>query len=297
MTREAERWIPTIELARRSGVAIQAKVWWRLGGEIDLLDREPEAVHRVAAVAVRGRALRRTIDEIPVEVPASQPVVLATGEPGMPDGFEESTHEQVVRTIDDVAHRCPDCRMTPRVIGCIGCSGEGRITVGDRSGRAITCPGCGGVGHLTCVTCAGTAYTRRVLLRRVQDRCAHLQYAFLPDMPFPLEERLQQLLEPIATPPDCLRFDPSRVLGGGPYRQATLADQGFLGHGYGAAIRDARNAIDALGRDARLLRSEVRAWARPILWLRYRAFGVRREVAIFFEAPGALRAVVTDGGT
>lgn len=179
--------IPTLERARQAHASLTTRVWWRRGS-IDLLEREPSATRKLAAVVV-------------------------------------------------VAH-------------------AGNAPPGSQ---------------------------------------ALLRYAYVPSMPFPLEEGLAQLWERTgADMPDPLRVDIERDAVGDPYRGTRGAPPRFRDHDYGDALRQARTALGSL-RQQHASNVSIHTFAWPILWLTFGGLAMKREVAIVVRPDRVMHAVVCKG--
>jgi hypothetical protein len=286
---ERTRYLPSLELARRAKVSIRGATRFRR--EVDLLGREPDAQHRVAAVLLVAEVQRRETFDMSAEIPLGAAASVPEPMPEPPAGFETRSHRVLTALLSPAPEECATCRGTPGRIACVLCWGSGTV-IRDGTLVAVACEGCAATGAVPCPACGGEGHILRVAARRIDDVHARLRYAYLPEMPFSLEERLAQLMEPRDEPPGCLQIDLGVRRTGGPYRQSEQRDPDFLGFAPGRALDEARAAVTRLRGEGTVVRSDIRAFAWPILWLRYRVGGSRREVALFVQADGSLRAVV-----
>jgi hypothetical protein len=297
-TRTADDFVPSLEQARRAGLALPARMWWRLGSEVDLMDREPVDTRKLAAIVVRGRVLRRRQLAQRTEIPARDAVRVPEPMPPVPDGYVGGTATAVTEVLG-AKGRCSHCLRG--MLDCVVCGGRGKVEVSqttNQGGVLRTCGACGGGGTKTCRHCEGTAETVVVRCVDVIDEVLTLAYPYVPAMSFALEEKVTsaleaELAEGMATP-ECLLVDLEAQQTGGPYRQAVREPE-FHGFSYADALAQARTAIAAV-RGEQPIHEESEIHARPILWLRYEAWGSKREVALFYDLAGRLNAMVADGG-
>lgn len=287
-----ERYLPTLERARAEGLALKARVWFHPLAGVDLLAREPVEQARLAAVTLVARVLSRSIWEKDVEMsgrlfadfPAAAPPALDAAHPG--------SYRVLVAQLDTGPSGCTQCTVQPGRELCGGCGGEGFILVGHgRTQERLPCPRCVGKRTLPCSTCDGTARARRARVRYIDDREDALSYTYLPNLPPPLESTLDELLAPTADLPACLRVEPSLQVSGGPYR-GTAVEPSFHGHRHGDPLRRALVAAAGISGQGQILRQDIRTYARPILLLRYKVAGARRDAALVAGQGGVLRGVV-----
>ncbi len=291
--------LPDLEVARGAGLRLPARVWWRLGLEVDLMDRDPIEVRRVAAIIVSARVLRRRRLAYQQEVPAAE---AARAPEAIPKPIIDLNHESRQRVITDVVagpERCTRC--VNGQVSCLVCLGRGYVDVSQSSYEAAAtrpCRACAQRGTQTCSHCGGSTETMRVRCVDVIDEVVRLDYPYVPTMSFALEEKVRTALEEeLGTEravASCLRVDLSSQRHGGPYREAKR-EPTFRGFVYADALGKARAALAQL-RGEEPLAEEILIHARPISWLRYEAWGVTREVALFVDLVGDLRAMVADGG-
>jgi len=260
----ASDFLPSFEEARTAGLSLTARVWWRMGLELDLMDREPTDSRQLAAIVVRGRVLRRRRLAYRGQVPAERAQGAPDPVPPRPTDYASSTVTVVGEAAAD-PYVCSSCRA--------------------ERGRCRTCAGSGLVVDARCV--------------QIIDEVVELAYPYVPTMSFSLEEKVtavleQELAEEHSTP-TCLLVDLEPKKSGGPYRQVANREPEFRGFSYDDALQQARTVVAALRGDEPIL-EELEVHARPILWLRYEAWGVRREVALFYDLSHQLHAMVGDGG-
>jgi hypothetical protein len=295
----ADDFVPRLEAARAAGLTLAARVWWRLGLEVDLMEREPIEARRLAAIIVSGRVLRRRRLAYRREVPASEAARAPEAIPPPVVDLGVESQQTVITDALSGVRRCTQC-LNGRV-SCVVCLGRGYVEVARSSyevGALRACSACGRGGTQECPHCAGTAETVEVRCVDLIDEVVHLAYPYVPTMSFALEEKvrgaLEQELDVERPVPDCLFVDLEPQRAGGPYR-ATKRDPEFRGFSYADALAKARAAL-AGTRGEEPIAEELTIHARPILWLRYAAWGTRREVALFYDLEGNLRAMVADGG-
>lgn len=120
-------------------------------------------------------------------------------------------------------------------------------------------------------------------------------YAYVPSMPFPLEEGVRQLFERNeGALPESLRVDLERRGAGDPYRGASTRTTEFNGFTYEGALDAARSRLIGL-RKAHGKELDVRVYAWPVLRLSYQRIGLRREVAILVRPDGVMHAMLSRG--
>ena len=190
---------------------------------------------------------------------------------------------------------CTMCAASPGRVRCRVCVGQGRVADGSLLGAACSCEG----GSVLCAQCDGTGRSVRVSVRYVFDRPIALREIYVPAelscVPalFSFESAFEAIVGAAAAPPECLRCHDLRPRAAGTaYRGGgRLVAPDFRGHGFGDVIDKATAALDAIGKGGKLVRSAIRAYAWPLLWLRY-PFGVDPREAIVFAGPdGALQAI------
>jgi hypothetical protein len=287
-----ERYLPTLERARAEGLALQARVWFHPIAGVDLLAREPVEEVRLAAVTLAARVLSRSIWEKDVEMSERLFADFPAAAPPAVDATQPGSYRVLVSQLDTGAARCTQCPAQPGRETCGGCGGEGFILVGSgRSQERVPCPRCIGKRTLPCSTCDGTSNTRRARVRYIDDREGALSYTYLPSLPAALETALDEILAPSAELPACLRVEPSIQVSGGPYR-GTAVEPSFHGYRHGDPLRRALVAAGGIAGQGQILREDIRTYARPLLLLRYKVAGARRDAALVAGEGGALRAVV-----
>lgn len=248
-------YIPLLETLKTAGSELEVQTWWNPFG-VDLLEREPTEQRKLAAVVLIARALRRTIRELDGDVPASRVGDLPEPIPEPPDDWNGRVTRVLRSRIDLDPRPCPLC-------------------AGDS-------PECG--------ICEGTGQVLRVRFREVHDVVDTLRYAYVPTLPFSIEERVTRLIDPAADPPECLRIDMAARRAGSAYRDTIEVDPEFLGHSFADALAQARTAAQAFGVEADVVKKDVRAYAWPLLLLRWSGLGLDRTVALVVR-PGDLAHV------
>ncbi|WP_437679128.1 hypothetical protein [Sorangium sp. So ce131] len=283
-----ERYLPTIERARAAGVSLRTRLWHKPGSAVDLLAVEPVEQRRLAAVTLDARALGRTMWEKNVELSEERFAAFPTGIPPEPARMVAASHHVLVAARGEGPAACSMCPARPGREICARCNGGGKIHLDHDYREVEPCPSCGGAAFVRCSVCEGSARTRRARVRFVEDRVDTLRYTYVPSMTIALESALDEALAPGETGalPDCLRFDPRPRATGGPYRGGPAAEPTFHGHRFGDALRRATSAAAGLGGEGQILRQEIATYARPILWLRYKIRGARREVVLSARASG-----------
>ncbi|MBI2897209.1 MAG: hypothetical protein HYY06_26870 [Deltaproteobacteria bacterium] len=249
------RYIPLLETLKTAGSELEVQTWWSPFG-VDLLEREPTDSRKLAAVVLVARSLRRTTRELESRVPSSTVGNLPELVPEPADDWQSRVTSVLLARLDSEASRCPYCP-----------------------------PGFEG-----CAFCGGTGFVERVRLREVHDLVETLRYAYVPSLPFSIEERVTRLIDPAVDPPECLRIDLEPRRGGSAYRDTFELEPEFFGHSFGDALVQARTAARAFGSEPDLVRKDVRAYAWPLLLVRWSGFGLDRTVALVVR-PGDLAHV------
>lgn len=117
--------------------------------------------------------------------------------------------------------------------------------------------------------------------------------AYVPSLPLSLETAVAEILDIATDPPACLRFDPAPRRVDSAYRGSLRAqDPTFHGCDFGDALARARTAAAGLVGEGEVIRQEIRTYAWPILWLRYRVLGVTRDAALVVAPDRSLRALL-----
>lgn len=124
---------------------------------------------------------------------------------------------------------------------------------------------------------------------------APFAYAYVPSMPFALEEGVRQLFERHeGALPESLRVDLERRGAGDPYRGTATQTTQFNGFAFEQALDAARSRLVGL-RKTHGKAVELRVYAWPVLRLSYQRIGLRREVAILVRPDGVMHAMLSRG--
>lgn len=252
---EVASFIPLLETLKNAGSELEVQTWWNPFG-VDLLEREPTEQHKLAAVVLVARVMRRFSRDLEREIAITRVGDLPREAPAPPEDWESRVSLVVLSQADAEPRPCTTC------------------------GGALS----------DCVSCDGSGQALLMRLREVHDVVATLRYAYVPSLPFSIEERVTKLLEPTADPPDCLRFDMAPRRAGSAYRDMIEVDPEFFGHSFADALAEARKAAEGFGADADVIRRDVRAYAWPLLLLKYSGVGLDRTVALVVR-PGDLAHV------
>jgi hypothetical protein len=233
----------------------------------------------MAAVLVAIDALRREAWSSSVEI--SQAVLdrLPQDMPGPPNSPRESSFQVLDTNLGTRAQRCTSCGVTDGKVLCIVCGG-------DEEG----CASCE-EGWIPCSACDGTAQTFRATIRHVTDRAVRLRQVFVPRSVPQIEQAFERWLDPDRDPPPALRIDLQPTLVQSAYRGAeAVGEPEFFGHRFGDAVdRAVKSVKDFEGVDGIVFR-DVRAYAYPFFWLRYR--GMPSEAALVVDERARPRVLV-----
>ncbi|WP_437329385.1 hypothetical protein [Sorangium sp. So ce381] len=244
-------YLPTLGRARAEGLALPPGA--------------PAEERRVAALVVLASIVRREGWTEVVDLSQEDALQLAPGEPPLPDAFEARAHRRLVEHLG----------LRP----CTACAGAGASPV-------------------VCASCMGDGHMRRVRIRHVQDRpievrelYAPREMSFVPAL-FSFESTLKRALG-AADPPEplrCLDLRPRAVRtayrGGGD----RVVEPDFQGHHFAGTIESAVATLGAFATGGRIVAQAVRAYAWPLLWLRYGPGEPARDVVVFPDLTGALQA-------
>ena len=260
---------------------------------LDLPPGPPKEERRLAALVVLAAMMRRESWEEEAQVSRSAAKALQPGEPPAPDAFEPQSHRRLAAELG--TSRCTMCAATPGQLRCRICRGAGRVPCTNPLGSPCSCE----TGFVPCPQCDGAGESARVRIRYLFDRPVALREIYVPAeltcVPelFSFESGFEGILG-AAIPPESLRCHDLRPrVGGSAYRggEREIAPE-FRGHGFGDTVDKATAALGAVGAGGKLVRSAVRAYAWPLLWLRYTPFpGAAHEAVVFADPDGALRAI------
>jgi len=292
---EVEPYLPSVERAKAGGLSLKTRVWLQAGREVDLLDVEPTDQQRLAMVALDATVLHRDGWEETKEMSEHLVSISPMGVPPAPDTMIAKSHHVIREVLDAGPRICTMCSVRPGMELCAICGGRGvrEIPVANNAQALVPCETCHGGGFVKCSTCDGSTRVLRARVRYVDDRINTLQYLYVPSMTLPIESALDQHFERWRRPPECLRFDPAPREAGGPYRGGPAAEPSFHGHRFGDALQRALRAARGLAGSGEILRQELKTYAWPILWLKYKTWGASRDVILCPRADGALYAFIT----
>jgi hypothetical protein len=271
MREAADKCLPTLERALSEG--------------LDVPMIEPPAQHRLAMLVVHAVVQRRTSwaeETLRGQVMVSD---LESGPPPVPDRFEP--RHWVRLDADFGGETCKACVEMPGRKRCRICNGQGQLFNG-----AFPCS-CQN-GSVACPSCEGTTISKRVRVRYYTDTPASLYEAYLPAQIacepslFHLKSTIDHLVHIQTELPEELRcHDLSGRVAGTAYRGGERKVRpDFHGHDFGDTIEKALGALAALGGGATVIRYDIRAYAWPLLWLRY----PDREVVVYPDREGKMRS-------
>ncbi len=276
---------PTLEHARAKNLPLPA-------GEP--LEQEKWAGLFVIATVLRRRSWREQIASHPDNVAA-----LGHGMPVTPEAFVGGTYATLESMGDPMA--CLSCSLSPGRRKCRVCSGVNFVQTAPGS-PPVRCS-CT-MGYVPCPTCRGQGTTNSVVLRYYEDTLATMREFYLPShLPcyaplFGLESAMEGSVNLGVDPPEELRMhDLTGQVGGSAYRGGTKTVRPtFNGHDFGDTIDRAVEQLRALRGGFHVARYEVRAYAWPLLRLRYaperpsaKEIARPREVALYFDRFGEMR--------
>lgn len=265
-------WLPTLDRARADGLALP------LG--------DPAEERRVAALVVHAGMIRREGWEEEVQL---GPAAADRIERGEPEPAYELAGQSYLRLGAQLGEeRCTMCPEKPGRSRCRVCKGVGTI---DMWGQKCSCK----KGYVRCPQCEGSGTALRVRLRYLHDRPISLREIYVPPemgfVPalFGFEGSLERIID-TEHPPEALRchdlrpreVSTSAYRGGG-----KIVEPDFHGHRFAGTIEKAVEALRAAGAKGRIVAQAIRAYAWPLLWLRYRL--PEREAVIFADPGGALQ--------
>jgi hypothetical protein len=226
---------------------------------LPLPDGAPDEQHRLAALVVRAHIVRREGWEEEALVDEQRAGRLPRAAPPPPREFVEQTQHSIGTSA--VEERCEECAGSRRQ-GCTVCGGKRRLW--------------------------------RVRLTTWRDQPSKLletylpsQVAFAPDL-FKFERHLESI---VGQPPEILRCHDLRTTTvGSAYRgggRERIPD--FHGHEFGDALERAGAAVSGI-LSAAVVLADIRAFAWPVLWLRWGDGDDRKDVAIHAHPEGHLGA-------
>ena len=228
----------------------------------DLAEGEPQFVRPLAAITLFARVQMRELRDEELELSEA----IANAMPKEPPPEPEDWLNQSRAFLSEIKRwiPCTLCGVRPGFGFCPFCNGSGSVGLSK-------CAECN-AGWVTCTTCDGTKRVCLANVRHVDDRDVAIRYTFVPATTTVLEEALTTAFD-AEEPSECLRFDLDLRNVNAPYRTADegVATQGsFHEHSFAESLDRTRNLVDRLGGKGTWLREEVRAYARPFLWVRSR---------------------------
>jgi len=268
-------YLPTLERARAEGLALPP--------------HKPAEERRVAALVVLAQVMRREAWDEETDLGPDALKQIERGDPPLPAAFEARSHRRLVDELG--ARRCTMCQEASGRARCRICNGAGTL-----GGRACSCEG----GFVRCALCEGSGWMMRARLRYLQDQplCMRELYA-PPEMSFvsslfTFEGTLERIVGP-ADPPEALRCHDLRPRATATaYRGAgdRVVEPDFHGHRFAGTIDKAVSALAQLSAGGRVVAQAVRAYAWPLLWLRYGPGAPAPEAVVFPDPTGALHLFV-----
>lgn len=263
--------MPTLARARTEG--------------LKLPEDAPLEERKIAALIVHATILRRKTWSEEKVLPTSQLPKLPEGEPPPPEDLTPRTSVRLSGVTPLTT--CAVCVATPGRRACRVCNGTGTLAF---SMRACSCVS----GYVKCPSCDGSVMTNRVRLSYFVDEPAWMREAYLPSellhdtSLFGFESRLEKAIELEGDIVECLRcHDLSETTQGTAYRGGSKKKgPDFRGYDFDDSVDKALAALRALGAGMQVVRYAIRAYAWPVLWLRYRS---EPSVAVFAGRDGSLQ--------
>jgi len=253
--------------------------------QLDLPDGEPREVHRVAGLLVIATALFRSSWAEEIDMSAARAGAMRREEPN--PGETVATGDAVL--LDTVNAR-----------RCMLCGGTGiSSAAGFRHVDGFVIAAC---GEGPCADCDATGELVTAKVKVVSDQQTALRDLFIPtelhDAPGMLS--VERIIDGVIPPRPNEAFrchDLRKVAEVSAYRGAQKQqDPTFFGWSFRDTIELGSNAVDTflLGK-GRVMHCDIRAYAWPLLWLRYERPSLRTvEVAIFKDTQGATRCIRSD---
>lgn len=273
------RFLPTLERARAA--------------QLPLPPGEPLEQERWSALFLLAAIMQRTTwTEVVTQHPDGV-AHLGRGTPDPPANFTGARWVAVESMSPLFA--CQACSLTPGLRLCRVCRGSGEVLANGVQARC-SCKG----GQVACPTCSGHRLTARVVLRYFDDSPKLLREFLLPShLPchaplFHLESTMEEVVNLALPPPEDLRCqDLTGRSAGSAYRGGErIVRPTFHGHDFGDTIDRSLETLKAFGGGAQVVRHEVRAYAWPLLQLRYpneKNPAEPRQFAVFPDREGALQ--------
>ncbi len=264
-------YLPTPERASNEGLELPAG--------------EPRMQRRLVLLVVRAAVMRRfswTEDSARFRnLPDLEP-----GVPPIPTDFEARHYMRLDSELSE--QQCRTCFDSPGRMRCRVCGGAGKLFGGK---HRCSCD----KGFVACPTCGGAAIHTRVRVRYFSDDPALVHEAYVPgevaSVPalFGVERAIEDDAALLGDLPEALRcHDLSGRVGGSAYRGGTRTVRPtFHGHDFGDTIDQALAGLQKLSAGAQILRYDIRAYAWPIVWLRY---PTQQEIVLYVDQRGTLKA-------
>lgn len=275
------RFIPTLAAARQAG--------------LDLPAGEPIEQEKWAALFIIAALLRRRSWKEDVWAHPDVVAGLARGAPPAAPGLAGASYT----TLENIGESagCVACSLTPGRRKCRVCNGISFVT--PRGGGTPTRCSCT-MGYVTCPNCNGKGTASRITLRYYEDTPVVMRELWLPShLPcypplFGLERAMETTIDLSRDPPEELRcHDLTGRVGGSAYRGGQrVVRPTFEGHDFGDTIDLALEKLKALGGGYQVSRYEIRAYAWPLLRLRYANPAdpsKPREIALYCDREGGIQ--------
>ncbi|MCK6591595.1 MAG: hypothetical protein HUU21_01905 [Polyangiaceae bacterium] len=223
---------------------------------------------RMSALIVHATILRRKTWSEEKVLPPSLISSIPEGEPPPPDDLEARTSVRLLNVTPMAA--CSACVATPGRRKCRVCGGVGTLAF---SNVVCSCD----KGFIKCPSCDGGVVTNRVRLSYFIDEPAWMCEAYLPSellhepSLFGLESAFEKTIEFRNEIDECLRcHDLSDTTQGTAYRGGSKKKApDFKGYDFADTVDKALAGLAALGAGMQVVRYAIRAYAWPVLWLRY----------------------------
>lgn len=275
-------YVPVLARARAEGVSLP--------------DGEPLLAERWTALFVIAHVLRRRSWKEELTLHSSSVAHVPRGAPPTPQGYVAGTY----LSVEDVgaAEVCQVCARTPRVRPCRVCNGIG---FAQRAfGQAPVKCSCE-MGHVPCPSCLGQGATNRITVRYYEDAPRSMREFWIPShlagyqSLFRLERALEEMVDLEKEPPEQLRcHDLTGRTGGSAYRGGQRIERpSFYGHDFGDTIERALASLKALGGGMHVIHHDTRAYAWPLLRLRYdnpKDASKPLDIALYVDREGKTRA-------
>jgi hypothetical protein len=276
--------LPTLERARALAIAPMA-----VGETKDdigaLLARDPAESRALAAIVFVADVLRRETWEEDVELAPPLFDRYPREMPPPPEDFR-ATGYQLIDSTAAQRRRCGNCFLSPGTVICTRCFGQRRA---DDEGPCRYCNG----DVVICSMCDGAGETVRAKLRHINDHPVSIRRAFFPAIPDAVREKVERHVDPTHAPPESHLVALQANVVESAYRGASaVRAPEFHGHAFGAALEAAIDAATEVERYTNAVKREVRAYAWPIVCLRFAtSLPEDRWVAVLHDAAGSLQVV------